>query len=207
MFIKFIYPLEILRVNKKAFSLVELIVSILLLSIIAMFLYSTTSSLQKRNKIFAQKEKLLEKDDKLLDLLYDDIFESNELNISTNEFTILSMHTKNTLYDIDYPYVTWLVYKNDNTLLRFESILPFSKMNIDNNYLYHISKVSKDCEVFKIYQSKKRDKILIDIKFKGKNHLIYELPKPLSIKVHKKKKRSKSPSKQKQIKLIKKPNH
>lgn len=207
MYIKYIYRLEILKVNKKAFSLVELIVSILLLSIIAMFLYSTTSSLQKRNKIFAQREKLLEKDDKLLDLLYDDIFESDELNISGNEFTILNIHTKNTLYDIDYPYVTWMVYKNDNTLLRFESVLPFSKMNVDNNYLYHISKVSNDCEVFKIYQSKKRDKVLIDIKFKGKDHLIYELPKPLSIKVKKTKKRSKSPSKQNQIKLIKKPNH
>jgi len=197
-------------VNRKAFSLIELIISIALLSIIIFFLYSTTSSLQKRNKIFSKKEDSIEKNEKILNLLYDDIFESNELNISGKEYSVLDLQTKSSIFNIEYPNVTWLVSRNNNTLLRFESKLKFSQMNVDNNSYYHISKVTQGCEKFLIYQSKDKTKILIYIKFQDKDPIIYEIPKPLNIKKAPKKKK---PLKGKQkpinphIKVRKKLNH
>ena len=196
--------------NRKAFSLIELIISIALLSIIIFFLYSTTSSLQKRNKIFSKKEDSIEKNEKILNLLYDDIFESNELNISGKEYSVLNLQTKSSIFNIEYPNVTWLVSRNNNTLLRFESKLKFSQMNVDNNSYYHISKVTQGCEKFLIYQSKDKTKILIYIKFQDKDPIIYEIPKPLNIKKAPKKKK---PLKGKQnpinphIKVRKKLNH
>jgi len=197
-------------VNRKAFSLIELIISIALLSIIIFFLYSTTSSLQKRNKIFSKKEDSIEKNEKILNLLYDDIFESNELNISGKEYSVLNLQTKSSIFNIEFPNVTWLVSRNNNTLLKFESKLNFSQMNVDNNSYYHISKVAQQCEKFLIYQSKDKTKILIYIKFQDKDPIIYEIPKPLNIKKVPKKKK---PLKGKQnpinphIKVRKKLNH
>jgi len=168
--------------NKKGFTLVELIVSIMLLSIIAIFLYSTVSNLQKQNKMFSKLQHRVQKKEKIIDLLYDDIFESDELNITNKEFSLINIKTKSTIFNISHPYVTWLVSRDKNTLLRFESILPFDRLNSQNSYYYHISKVGENCEKFQIYQSSKKNKILIYIKFKEKKPMIYEFAKPLDYK-------------------------
>ena len=173
--------------NKKAFTLVELIISIFLLGIIVVFLYKATGTLQKSNKIFYQNEKRLEVGEDILNMLYKDIFQSNDLNISGKNSVLLKLKTKNSLFDISMPYVSWFVSKDEDTLLRFESIYPFSKINNQNSYYYHISVVAKGCEKFQIYQSKKKKYILIYIKLKNKEPLIYEFYKPFPVKKAKKK--------------------
>ena len=178
--IKSTYQWEVnsIMIDKKAFSLVELIISIVLLAIIATFLYSTVSNLEKTNRIFAANEKALNKREKVIDLLYDDIFTANTLTLSGFEYSLASMQTNNSLFDIAAPYVTWLVSKDKNTLLRFESIKEFKNINSQNVDYYHVSKVGENCEIFKIYQSKKKDSILIHLKFKDEEPLIYEFAKP-----------------------------
>ena len=168
--------------NKRAFTLVELIISITLLGIIVIFLYSSTTALQKSNKIFYENEKKLEVGEDILNMLYKDIFQSNELNISGKNSVLLNLKTKNSLFNISMPYVSWFVSKDENTLLRFESIYPFSKMNNQNSYYYHISVVAKECEKFQIYQSKNKKYILIYIKLKNSEPLIYEFYKPFPVK-------------------------
>ncbi len=173
-------------IKRSAFSLVELIISVLLLGIIATFLYTTVSNLEKTNKIFQENETKLSNREKIIDLLYNDIFSANSLSIVGKEYTIISMQTQNSIFDIMQPYVTWLVSREKNTLLRFESIKEFKDMNSNNVGYFHISKVGEDCEVFKIYQSKKKEHILIHLKFKDKEPIIYEFAKPMNIKKEKK---------------------
>lgn len=168
--------------NKRAFSLVELIISIVLLGIIVIFLYSTVSNLEKTNKIFAANEKALSEKEKVVDLLYDDIFAANSLELRGIEYSLASMQTSNSLYDISKPYVTWLVSREKNTLLRFESTKEFKNINSQNSDYFHISKVREDCEVFKVYQSKKKENVLIHLKFKDQEPIIYEFAKPLFVK-------------------------
>jgi hypothetical protein len=55
-------------------------------------------------------------------------------------------------------------------------------MTSDNNKMYHISKAGEDCERFNIYKSKDQNNILIHIKFKDKEPLVYEFFKPMSVK-------------------------
>ncbi len=167
-------------IGKKGFSLVELIISIMLLGIIVTFLYSTVSNLEKTNKIFAANEKALSNREKVIDLIYDDIFTANSITLQGFEYSLVSMQTNNSLFDIASPYVTWLVSKNKNTLLRFESTKEFKDISSQNSDYYHISKVGENCEIFKVYQSKKKENILIHLKFKDEDPIIYEFAKPLS---------------------------
>lgn len=169
-------------IHKKAFSLVELIISVVLLGIIVTFLYSTVSNLEKTNRIFAANEKALSDKEKVVDLLYDDIFTANTLELKGLENSLVSMQTSNSLFDIAKPYVTWLVVKEKNTLLRFESIKEFKNINSQNSDYFHISKVGENCEIFKVYQSNKKENILIHIQFKDTKPMIYEFAKPLFIK-------------------------
>ncbi len=167
--------------KRSAFTLVELVLSIFLLGLIVSFLYSAVSNLQKTNSIFASNAKTLTQRDKIVELLYDDIFKANPKNfkITKIENSMVSMQTKNSLYDMENPFVTWLVAKEKNTLLRFESTKKFKQMNSNNNYYYHITKVSENCEKFRVYQSKKKENILIDIKLKDQEPIIYEFYKPM----------------------------
>ncbi len=181
MLIKSIYQWEEsnIMIGKKGFSLVELIISVVLLGIIVTFLYSTVSNLEKTNRIFAANEKALSKREKVIDLLYDDIFTANSLTLSGFEYSLASMQTNNSLFDIASPYVTWLVSKEKNTLLRFESTKKFKDIDSQNSDYFHISKVGENCEVFRVYQSKKKENILIHLKFKDEDPIIYEFSKPL----------------------------
>ncbi len=167
--------------KRAAFTLVELVLSIFLLGLIVSFLYSAVSNLQKTNSIFASNAKTLTQRDKIIELIYDDIFQANTKNfkIIKIENSVVSMQTKNSLYDMEEPYVTWLVAKENSTLLRFESTKEFKNINSNNNYYYHITKVSENCETFRVYQSKSKENILVHIKLKDQEPIIYEFYKPM----------------------------
>ena len=171
-------------INRKAFSLVEMIISVILLGIIVVFLYETVSNLERTNRIFSENETSLSKKERILDLLYEDIFLANSLNIKGIDNSLVSIQTSNTLFDIAQPNVTWLVVREKNTLLRFESTKEFKKMSSENSDYYHISKVGENCEIFKVYQSNKKENILIHIQFKDQEPMVYEFSKPLFVKEH-----------------------
>ncbi len=166
-----------MQMSRRGFTLVELMISIFLLSIIAIFLYNTIGSLQKSNTVLSKSVNHFSIADKISDLLYDDIFLSSDINITDRDNTILQLQTKNSIYNIEMPYVSWFVARENDTLLRIESILPFSKKNSENANYYHISKVQSDCEKFKVMQSKKGDTVLIYVKFKSKEPILFEFPK------------------------------
>jgi len=168
--------------NKKAFTLIELLISIFLLGLIVNFLYTAIANLQKTNLMFNEKSTTMINKQKLLDLLYDDIFLAKKIKIEGLKNSFIELSTSNSLFDIEQPNVAWVVSKEKETLIRFESTLPFSKMTTDNTNLYHISKAGEDCERFNVYQSKDKNNILINVKFKDKEPLIYEFFKPMQIK-------------------------
>ncbi len=167
--------------RKKAFTLIELLISVFLLGLIVNFLYSAVANLQKTNLIFYDKSTQLQKKQKLLDLIYDDIFLAKSIKISGVKNSFLDIQTSNSIYDIEYPYVSWVLSKKNDTLMRFESVLKFQDMTSDNNHLYHITQIGQNCERFHIYQSKDKNNILIDIKFKDQERLVYEFFKPMNV--------------------------
>jgi len=167
------------RQMKRAFTLIELILSIFLLGIIVYFLYSAVANLQKSNRIFSKRSQSAFYDQKVLSMLQKDLFFAHALEIGGHENSLVNLQTNNSLYDIDAPYVTWLVKPDLMKLVRFESTLPFTQMNSKNSPLYHMSIISKKCEKFKVYQSKQKENILIYLKFEGEAPLVYEFYKPM----------------------------
>lgn len=165
--------------KRSAFTLIELILSIFLLGIIVYFLYASVASLQKSNTIFFKESQRAFYNQKVLSMLQKDLFFATKMQLEGHENTLANLQTHNTMFDINAPYVSWMIKPDLKKLVRFESTLPFTEMNAKNSPSYHMSIIPKKCDKFRIYQSKKRENILIYIKFEGEEPLIYEFYKPM----------------------------
>lgn len=155
--------------KKKGFTLIEVLISITLLSLVLMALYRSSDILRRSNKHLYEH---LEKSTQSLNgnrILYMDLIQSDE-NITINndkEFhRIMIKNTSHSLYGQSMAQVSWLVSKKDNTLLRIEGsryILPLKEdMHVE------IDPIVEHVELFKIYRNKKRDKLLILLQHNGR---------------------------------------
>ncbi len=120
--------------RRQAFTLIEVLISVALLSIVMTGLYSALSMQRNSNKhLFGYLTKAVE-NDKIIMVLYRDIMYSDgNLTIKKGEFDRLCIqNTGNSLYDLDQAKVCWLVEKEENLLLRVEGngyILPLKYEN------------------------------------------------------------------------------
>jgi len=155
--------------HRKAFTLLEVLISIMLLSLVLMALYRSTDILRASNKNLFHHLEHSSDTMKGVNALYMDLIESDG-NITINKdkklHKIIISKTFHSLYGLYHTKVVWLVYKENNSLLRIESgenfILPIKS---ENNIA--IDTISKNIELFKAYINKNNNKIIILIKIKG----------------------------------------
>jgi prepilin-type N-terminal cleavage/methylation domain-containing protein len=151
---------------KNGFTLVEILVSISLLSIVIVFLSKTVISLQNSNKSFKQAIHNDSHNIKVLTLLKRDIIMRDRqtnvmLNNENNNKSQISFYTNSSIYNISKPFVIWKVLKDSNQLIRIES----TKVDIykeSNNY--KIDGVKDNCTIFQIYKEKEGKHFFIYIK-------------------------------------------
>jgi len=156
---------------KRAFALIEVLISIALLGIVIVALFSTVSMMKDSNEhlySYLQKAKKVSKATKVL---YLDILSSDgNITLKKDEFTRLCMEqTSNSLYGLSLAKVCWLVLKNKNTLVRVEG----------NNYSLptrfedrvEVNPVMENVELFDVYHQK--DKILVFLKQKGQEPITF----------------------------------
>jgi len=164
---------------RRAFTLVEVLVSIVLLGLISLFIASTISQTQNNNRLFESKANNDKKLESLVHLLYDDIYYSKAISVSgLKKYSILYLKSKNSIYDIDEPYIVWLVLKDKNSLIRIESAkkiaLPIKE---EMQKFAFIDEGIKNCEHFTITISKDKKKILSYLHVKDKKAIIFEIEK------------------------------
>lgn len=160
--------------NKSAFTLIEVLISITLLSLVFMALYKSADILRDSNMhLFKHLEKSTQtlKGSKTLymDLMHSD----HNITINTEEkFHRLTINsTTHSIHGLSLAKVVWLVYKEGNTLLRVEG--GKYNMPLKSEEKVEIDVIAKNIELFKIYKSKKKDKILAMIQTKGQEPQIF----------------------------------
>ena len=166
----------------QGFTIVEVLISITLLSLVLMALYKSADLMRASNLHlfnYLQKSSNTLKGSKTLyrDLMYAD----HNITINTEEkFHRLTIaNTTHSLYGLGQAKVVWLVYKNDNTLLRVEG--GEYSIPLKNEEQVEIDVIAKNLELFKVYKSKKKDKILAMIQVKGQEPQLFmsqNIPEP-----------------------------
>lgn len=163
--------------SNKGFTLIEILVSVVLIGLITLFVSSTIYQTKKNNKLFQDKIKKNSQNEIFLNILYDDLALSDDLNISSyKRYSIISFSSNNSVYGISHPYIVWLVLKKDNAITRLESarkiILP---INSDMQKYIYMDIVQKNCEYFQVNLSKNKKQILVFIKNQNHKPYIFEV--------------------------------
>jgi len=151
--------------SSKAFTLIEMLVSVMLLGFVMMALYNSSDMLRTSN---AHLYKYLQKSSKTTqtsEVLYLDILGSDGNITITKEdsfYRLIINSTTSSLYGRQNAKVAWLVYKENNALLRIEGGDFELPLAIEDRV--DIDEVAQKMELFSIYRSKQNDKILVILK-------------------------------------------
>ena len=182
--------------RRDAFTLIEVLISIALLGIVIVALFSTVSMMKDSNEhlhAYLQKAKKVTKATKVL---YLDIISSDgNISIKKDDFTRLCMEqTRNSLYALSLAKVCWVVLKDKNTLARIEGNYYSLPTRFEDRV--EVNPVMQNIELFDVYHQK--DKVLVFLKQKGQEpitFMVQGVTKPVPKKVVKKKPKSNPPKK------------
>lgn len=163
--------------KKKAFTLIEVLISITLLIIIVLFLYQALDITTKSNKFFSNKLSIQTDRIRLKDIFVMDIIHSGANmieNITENrdKNTILSLKSTNTYHHSSYNNITYLISREDN-LIRIENKIKFTKGKVDYDFFNqaYIDILASNIDKFKVaYKNKKYS---IYIKFKDESDMMF----------------------------------
>jgi prepilin-type N-terminal cleavage/methylation domain-containing protein len=181
--------------NRKAFTLLEVLISIALMGIVIVALFSSVDMLQNSNQHLLKYLEKSKKITKATKTLYLDMMGSDgNITIQKDEFSRICMEkTQNSLYALPLAKVCWVVLKKDKTLVRIEGnayhlpLLSEERVEIDT--------IMTGMEVFDIYHEK--DKILVLMQQQGKEPISFMLQG--ITKPEKKKKKPKAKTKIKPV--------
>ena len=160
------------KLNKKGFTLIELMVAVVLLGLVITFLLGTLGGLRLNSETARLKSEEKVSQAKMISLLQDDVISSSKLSIvESDHYISLELQTLSSIYQINNPFVRWFVDPKKKTLIRSESAKAYEPP-YDNDKLYeiHIDEVALQCEWFKAYTSKDSSALLIGLRSKNKNY-------------------------------------
>lgn len=140
--------------NKKAFTLIEVLISVTILVLIFIFLYGQFNLAQKSTQKTTTVEVATTKRAKIIELLYNDFLSSENITATSGkkyDKFIQPFTTEHSLYGIKNPYVKYVVITSQegNSLLRLES--NNKDVDIRNaNSNFYIDTVVKKIDYFKV---------------------------------------------------------
>jgi len=166
---------------RRSFTLIELLISVGLLSLIILFLYNSLDTLKRSNSFYELHLKSDEKRHQIFDILYFDLLRSDAESISIKQghekdFDILTMRSKNSLYNLERPYVTYVVSRDKDRLLRLESLFNLKlPVGYDFENSVKIDMLLEEVELFKLFQNSKKNAIFVSMKHKELEPILFEM--------------------------------
>jgi prepilin-type N-terminal cleavage/methylation domain-containing protein len=157
--------------NRKAFTLIEVLISIALLGLIIVPLFSVVDMMRNSNDHLLKALENSKQITKATKVLFLDILSSDgKLEIKKEEFTRLCIdETKNSLYNLPVAKVCWVVLKSKNTLVRMEGNA--YKLPLKSDDRVEVDAVMRDVELFDVYHEK--DKVVVLIKQQSKEPISF----------------------------------
>ncbi len=159
--------------NSKAFTLIEVLISIALMGIVIVALFSSVDMLQNSNEHLLKHLKKSKKITKATKTLYSDIISSDgNISIKKDEFSRVCMEeTRNSLYALPSAKVCWVVLKKDKMLVRVEGNAYLLPLRVDDRV--EVDMIMKGISLFDVYHEK--DKVLVVLKQEGQESISFML--------------------------------
>jgi len=179
---------------KKAFTLIEILISVILLSIVTLGLYSVLKTQRRSVSVIKHHLDKSLKDDNSIMVLYNDILKSdgNITIINSQRDTICINSTTNSLYGLGIAKVCWLVLKSGDNLIRIEGNNYKLPLRLDDKV--EIDSISKGVNLFDVTKDKKGNILVVVQQAKNEPYSfllqgIKEPPKPPKNRPKKKQKK------------------
>jgi len=146
---------------RKAFTLIEILISTILLSIVLTGLYSILDTQRRSIKIIKKNLDRSIEQDRAIMVLYNDILKSDgNITIKKSERdTICIESTRNSLHGLDAAKVCWLVLKENDSLARVEG--NNYKLPLGMEQRVEVDIVAKGINLFDIYRDTKLGNYLV----------------------------------------------
>ena len=163
---------------RKAFTLIELLISIMILTILMLFLYKSYAGLNRSNQILAQEIEKLQTVQLVKKAFYMDFTLALNSSIvilkqNTKE-DVVYLQTSSSLHKRINPYVAYVV--KDKILYRLESLHRFKEYPMGADADFEADKIGK-VKIFRVYASNDGSKSLYLF------HVIFEDKEEILLKV------------------------
>jgi len=163
---------------KKAFTLIELVVAIIILSILMVFLYKSYADTNRVNKTYAKAVYKLTKEKLIKRTLYLDFMQAHKKSIFIQHidknFDFISFMTGHSIHRRINPYVSYIV--KEKVIYRLESLQQIKSLDINRDITYDIDKIGV-VEKFKLFGTKdnKKEHFLLDLELLKNPKILFKL--------------------------------
>lgn len=159
--------------NRKAFTLLEVLISIALLGVVIVALFSAVDMMRNSNEHLAEHLKKSKKITKATKVLYMDLAASDgNITIQKDEFSRVCIeNTRNSLYALGRAKVCWVVLKQNNTLARIEG--NGYNLPVRAEEKVEVDLIMQELKVFDLHHAE--DKVLVLIQQQEKEPISFML--------------------------------
>ena len=166
---------------RRAFTLIEMMIAIVIFSLVVLFLYKSYDALRESDRKYTSITKEMQHLWRIKKMLYLDFAlllksDVSVLHQETNEDVVL-LQTSNSLHNRFYPYVAYVV--KEGTLYRLESLRKLS-YPFDAQTTADVDEIG-EVKRFRIYKALKKENesaaayYLIDIKLADNRRILYKV--------------------------------